>query len=72
LEACMFIGGDIVKIQASGDDFHNISLKPGEQTDYAFTLTSPEKKANYLLFFSWRTEPFQGSRNSDVISFTVK
>jgi hypothetical protein len=72
LEACMFIGGDIVKVQASGDDFHNISLKPGEQTYYAFTLTAPEKKANYWLFFSWRTEPFQGSRNSDVISFTVK
>ena len=72
LEACMFIGGNLANIQASGDDFHRISLKPGEQTKYAFTLTAPDKKAVYQLFFSWRTEPFQGSRNSDVISFTVK
>ncbi|MDN3550093.1 glycosyltransferase family 39 protein [Mucilaginibacter aquaedulcis] len=72
VEACFFVGFDQVGTQAFPEDFYNISLKPGEQTHYTFTLTAPQKKGTYALFFSWRTDPFVGSRNSGIINLTVK
>jgi hypothetical protein len=73
VEVCFFLGADIVEIQSAGNDFYDLPpLKPGAQAHYKFTFKSPMKKGNYALFFSWRTDPFVGSRNSGFTSLTVK
>ena len=56
--------------QKSGDDFNNITLKPGESTHYTFNITAP-KKGKYEMIFSIRTEPFEGSKNSKIIQLQV-
>ncbi len=71
-EACFFKGDAQVDTQQAGDDFHNIGLKPGEQTHYTFTLKAPREKGNFDLLFSLRTDPFMGSKNSRIITFTVR
>jgi hypothetical protein len=72
MEACFFVGDEIKYSQPSDDKFSTIKLKPGERAGYTFTLTAPLKKGKYDLLFSLRTEPFFGSKNSRIISFTVE
>src|SRR6201996_602680 len=35
-EACLFRDGNIVAVREAGDDFHNLTLKPGESRHYKF------------------------------------
>lgn len=72
LEACFFNNTDIVSVQKADDSFNALTLKAGQSTAYHFTLTAPAKKGIYALFFSLRTEPFSGSKNSRLIKFTVE
>ncbi|MDR6942626.1 hypothetical protein J2W55_002468 [Mucilaginibacter pocheonensis] len=73
VEACFFLGPDIVEIQPAKDDIYNLPpIKPGEQVHYNFTFKAPLKRGSYALFFSWRTDPFAGSRNSGFVNLTVK
>ncbi|WP_374951227.1 glycosyltransferase family 39 protein [Mucilaginibacter sp.] len=72
LESCLFKGDDLVDVQQAGDTFNQIALPGGQKARYTFKLTAPAKKGNYLLFFSVRTEPFAGSKNSRLIKFTVE
>lgn len=72
LEACLFDGEDVINIQQAPGSFNNISLKPGESTNYNFTFITPPKKGNFDLLFSIRTDPFSGSKNSRIINFTIK
>lgn len=72
VEACMFLGPNMVDAQPIDNNIHTISLKPGEKINTTFTIMAPPKAGVYQLFFSWRTEPFVGSRNSSVIQFIVK
>ena len=73
VEACFLLGEDIVEIQSAQQNIYDLPpLKPGAQAHYNFTFKTPLKKGNYGLFFSWRTDPFEGSRNSTYIKFTVK
>ncbi|WP_183563193.1 ArnT family glycosyltransferase [Mucilaginibacter sp. SP1R1] len=73
MEACLYLGDDLAAVQPAANDFYNLPpIKPGGQVRYAFTLKAPVKKGSYALFFSWRTEPFEGSRNSTIIKLTVK
>ena len=71
LGACTFIEAEISE-QDSGDDFHNIVLKPGQSTHYKFIFAAPLKKGKYTLLFSLLTDPFMGSKNSRIISLTVE
>ncbi len=72
LEACIFKGIDGQSVQASGSDFHLITLKPGESKLYSFKFTAPLLKGNYNLLFSLRTDPFPGSKNSRIIKLNVE
>jgi hypothetical protein len=72
LEACLFLGTQQVDTQKGTTDFYNITIQPGQQAHYKFPFKVPMKKGLYQLYFSLRTDPFAGSRNSGVIKFTVK
>ena len=72
LEACFYKADSIIDVQKAGNSFNNISLKPGESTSYNFDVTAPDEKGNFDLLFSLRADPFPGSKNSRMITFTVK
>lgn len=72
LEACFFKGFDVISNQQMDNSFNRISLKPGESKRFTFTLAAPMAKGTYDLLFSLRIDPFPGSKNSRIITFTVK
>jgi hypothetical protein len=72
LGACTFKGMVEISEQDSGDDFHSISLQPGQSTHYTFNFTAPLQKGNYTLLFSLQTDPFFGSKNSRIIKLTIE
>jgi hypothetical protein len=71
LEAFLFMPSRS-EVQTAGDDFHQIVLNPGKNTHYTFILTTPLQKGKYEMLFSLRTDPFQGSKNSRIISLTIE
>jgi hypothetical protein len=72
MEACLFKAAGIVNVQQAPDTFNRISLQPAQSAHYKFIFTAPAKKGDFDLFFSLRTDPFQGSKNSRVIKLTIK
>ena len=72
LEACFFKGFDVISNQQMDNSFNRISLKPCQSRHFTFNLTAPQTKGTYDLLFSLRTDPFPGSKNSRIITFTVK
>jgi hypothetical protein len=72
LEACFFQHGEGKIVEQATADFHQISLKPGAQCKYTYRFKAPAVKGKYELMFSIRTEPFPGSRNSQIASFIVE
>lgn len=72
LQACFFKGDSTVAVQRAPASFKQISLKPGQSTHYKFTVTAPEQKGEMEMLFSLQTDPFPGSKNSRIITFTVK
>ncbi|MFD0793541.1 ArnT family glycosyltransferase [Mucilaginibacter litoreus] len=72
LETCFFERRDAVDIQATDNSFNNIVLKSGGSTHFKVTAKAPFKKGTYDLFFSIRTHPFNGSRNSHFIKLIVE
>ena len=71
-EACLFQEGNIIQVQEAGDDFHQLALNPHESKHYKFKFIAPEKKGDYTLMFSMRTDPFLGSKNSRIINLTIE
>ncbi|QXV65356.1 glycosyltransferase family 39 protein [Mucilaginibacter sp. 21P] len=72
LETCFFIHTTPVDVQQAGGDFNHINLQKGQSTLYKITAIAPQKPGKYDLFFSLRTEPFTGSRNSRFIKLIVE
>jgi hypothetical protein len=72
LEACFFKGNDIVNTEKADSTFNQIHLKPGETGHYSFIVNAPLENGKYDLLFSLRTDPFPGSKNGRIITFTVK
>ena len=72
LEAIFFKGIIGISTQKADSAFNKISLKPGASVHYTFTLIAPFEKGNFDLFFSLRTDPFPGSKNSRIVNFAVK
>jgi hypothetical protein len=72
LETCFFIHTTQVNIQKTDSSFNKIALKAGQSAGYKVNAIAPVKKGTYDLFFSLRTEPFTGSRNSRIIKFKVE
>ncbi|RVT98191.1 glycosyltransferase family 39 protein [Mucilaginibacter limnophilus] len=70
LEACFFKLKNEQAVQSADTGFNNIILQPGQNIHYKFKITAPKQKGRYDLLFSIRTEPFSGSRNSGIITFT--
>ena len=71
LAAVFFKSDGLIFARKSGDNFNNITLKPGQSTHYTFYLVGPRKKGKYEMMFSIRTQPFEGSKNSKIISLAV-
>jgi len=72
LEACLFKGDMLLNTQQADHAFNQINLNPGQNASYTFALTAPVEKGNFDLLFSLRTDPFPGSKNSRIISITVR
>lgn len=72
LETCFFKHTTQVDVQQTDSTFNKIALQAGQSTRYKLTATAPTQKGIYDLFFSLRTEPFIGSRNSNMIKFIVE
>jgi hypothetical protein len=72
LEACFFVHVTPVSVQGAGSTFNKIALQKGQSTRYRMMVTAPMQKGVFDLFFSLRTEPFVGSKNSGIIKFTVE
>jgi len=72
LQACFFKGDSTVEVQRAPASFKQVSLNPGRSTHYKFTVTAPRQPGQMELLFSLQTDPFPGSKNSKIITFTVK
>jgi hypothetical protein len=72
LEACLFKDSHIIEVQEAGNEFYHIEVKPGEIGRYTFKFTAPMQKGTYSVLFSLITDPFEGSKNSRIISLTVE
>ncbi|HTE01955.1 MAG TPA: glycosyltransferase family 39 protein, partial [Mucilaginibacter sp.] len=72
LEACLFKDSNIIQVQEAGNEFYHIEVKPGGIGRYSFKFTAPMQKGNYSVLFSLITDPFEGSKNSRIISLTVE
>ena len=72
LEACFFQDGDIKYSCKADSVFNAINIGAGATAKYTFAVKAPVKKGKYDLFFSIRTDPFPGSKNSAEISFEVQ
>lgn len=70
LEACFFKLKNEQVVQGADSTFNKVILQPGQSVNYKFNITAPKQKGRYDLLFSIRTEPFSGSRNSGIITFT--
>jgi hypothetical protein len=71
LASVFFKSDGLIFGRKSGDNFNNIKLKPGQSTHYTFYLIAPRIKGKYEMMFSIRTQPFEGSKNSKIISLAV-
>ncbi|MEB0262372.1 MULTISPECIES: glycosyltransferase family 39 protein [unclassified Mucilaginibacter] len=71
-ETCFFEHTTQVKVQTADSTFNKIALQKNQSTGYKVIATAPTEKGTFDLFFSLRTEPFTGSRNSRIIKFVVE
>jgi len=72
LQACFFKGDSTIEVQRAPASFKQISLKPGQSANYKFSVTAPRQPGKMEMLFSLQTDPFPGSKNSKIITFTVK
>ncbi|RYU90762.1 glycosyltransferase family 39 protein [Mucilaginibacter terrigena] len=72
LEACFFTHLTPVSVQKADSTFNNIWLGAGQRARFKMLVNAPRQKGTFDLFFSLRTEPFAGSKNSGIIKFTVE
>lgn len=72
LEGCFYKGNDITIVQQADTSFNDVVIVKGANAGYRFIITAPTDKGKYEFFFSIRSEPFAGSKNSRLIKFTVE
>jgi hypothetical protein len=72
LEACFFVHVTPIIVQQADNTFNKIALQKGQSEHYKMVVTAPVQKGTFDLFFSLRTEPFSGSKNSGIIKFIVE
>jgi hypothetical protein len=72
LEVCTAVGKSIINVQPTNTLFNNIKLKTGQSAHLKVAFICPAEKGDYSLFFSIRTDPFTGSRNSRQVKLKVE
>jgi hypothetical protein len=63
--------GQITEIDLLPSFLDKVELAPKQRATIQAKIKAPLKKGKYKLFFSLRTEPFPGTRNSGLITFNV-
>jgi hypothetical protein len=58
--------------QDASPDFYRLHLKSGDTAHYRFNFIGPMQKGKYNMAFCLRTSPLPGSKNSRIISLTVR
>jgi len=72
LEVCTVMGKTIINVQPTDTLFNNIKLNAGQSARLKVACKCPAEKGDYSLFFSIRTDPFTGSRNSRQVKLKVE
>jgi hypothetical protein len=69
---CGFIQkGKVVQFNPAISKFESVTIEPQSSFSIPVIIRAPSKPGKYNLVFSIRTEPFPGSRNSDMISVVI-
>jgi hypothetical protein len=72
LEYGFKLGADLEPFKPVDARIENVVIGPGESVVIKGSVTAPSNAGKYKLIFSLRTDPFSGSRNSSMLSVTVK
>ncbi|OAQ40476.1 hypothetical protein A5893_05885 [Pedobacter psychrophilus] len=64
--------GEIKSLTPLSKSLKSIRLKSNETKVLSLNITSPNQSGDFKLFLSIKTEPFAGTRNSKMISLSVK
>jgi hypothetical protein len=66
----IMLDGELIKVEKIAIEIPNLNAK--ESKLISLKIKSPKDTGNYKLFLSIKTEPFAGTRNSKMISLSVK
>lgn len=66
----IMLDGELIKVETIAVEIPNLNAK--ESKLISVKIKSPKDTGNYKLFLSIKTEPFAGTRNSKMISLSVK
>jgi len=65
-------GPDLDQFRAVVADLEDVIVKPGQSVILKAQITAPATAGKYKLVLSVRTEPFKGSRNSNMIAVEIQ
>ncbi len=72
LEICLINSYGEMTIQKAPETFNAIKLNPNQITTYHLYINAPNNRGDYDLFFSLKTDPFPGSKNSRMVKLNIK
>jgi hypothetical protein len=64
--------GEIYEVKEAKSDFENLKISSQSSQKVAIQISAPSQTGNYKVFISLKTDPFEGSRNSGMMSINVK
>lgn len=72
LEYGFKLGPDLGDFKAVDADIENVVIEPKQSVVVKARVQIPTEPGKYKMIFSLRTDPFEGSRNSNMIAIEVK
>ena len=72
LEYSFKLGPDLDEFKPVVTDLEGVTVKPGQSVLLKAKITAPANPGKYKLVISIRTEPFKGSRNSNMVGVEIK
>lgn len=72
LEYSFKLGPDLDVFKAVEANLEGVLIKPGQSVVVKAKITAPKQPGKYKLVLSVRTDPFKGSRNSNMIGVEIK
>jgi hypothetical protein len=72
LEYGFQLGPDLGDFKSTGAKLEGLIVPPHQSVTVKSSVTAPQTAGKYKLIFSVRTEPFSGSRNSNMIAVEIK